>query len=80
MGKPDPLAAALDAARPKQTSSVCRVLVLFGDRPDVLESIKRARVDRLLSYDQIAGILSTPGASLSGSAIKTYLREIGAEK
>lgn len=78
MGKPDPLAAALDAvAEPTNGGTTSRVEFLFGNRPDVLASIERARRDRKLSYRQIAKVLSADGASISEGAIQGWLNKRG---
>lgn len=74
MSKIDPIAAALDAAKPiGNASNRPRMLVLFGDRPDVLDAVRRARRDRHLSTAQIARLISTPGATIGESAVKTWL-------
>lgn len=74
----DSLAAALDAvAEPGVGGKGLKVLVLFGDRPDVLEAIIRARRDRRLSFAQIATVLSDEGKSVSSAAVAKWLAAEG---
>jgi hypothetical protein len=75
----DPIAAALDAvASPSGSGQTPKVEMLFGDRPAVLEAIKRARRDRQLSYQQIATALCVEdGVTLSSSAVKNWLSRQG---
>jgi hypothetical protein len=75
----DPVAAALDSiASPSGSGTVPKVDQLFGDRPAVLASIKRARSDRSLSFAQIATALSTEdGVTVSASAVKNWLNRQG---
>lgn len=55
-----------------------RVKELFGDRPEVIEAIIRARRDRRLSYAHIADTLNQePGISISEGAVKLFLRREG---
>jgi hypothetical protein len=72
MAKPDPIAAALDAAVGPRPGQKGRVQFLFGDRPEVLESIRRAEA-RGLSMNAIADKLSTKDASVSAGAVKKWL-------
>jgi ribosome-binding protein aMBF1 (putative translation factor) len=74
----DPLAAALDAVTEKRTGGTQRrVLELFGDRPQVLDAIRKARRDRGLSFKQIAELVSTPGASVTAGPIQKWLNGQG---
>jgi hypothetical protein len=77
--KPDPLAAGLDGLASSGTGgSGPRVLVLFGDRPEVLESIRRARRDRKLSYAAIAKFLTVNGEQhISAGAVQKWLDKEG---
>lgn len=78
MPKTDPLAIALDLAeRGRSGGPEGRVVALFGDRPDVLDAIRRARTDRKLSYAQIAKVLSADGEPLSEGAVKSWLTRQG---
>jgi hypothetical protein len=75
----DPVAAALDSiASPSGSGQTPKVELLFGDRPAVLESIRKARVERRLSYQQIATTLCAFGdVSLSDAAVKNWLNRQG---
>lgn len=85
MGKPkkDALAAALDAVQqPNQGGQVPKMLRLFGDRPEVLEAVVRARRERHLSWRQIAETLTAAelaerGEQITEHAIQTYCRSQG---
>lgn len=72
------LVTALDSLRPTSNGNVPKIVVLFGDQPEVLEAIKAARL-RKCSYAQIAKTLSTPDAPISESAIKSWLTMQGIE-
>lgn len=62
----------------KTTQSQLKVDVLFGDRPQVQESIIRARTERKLSYGDIAKALSAdPTIQISDGAIKSWLDQKG---
>jgi hypothetical protein len=75
----DPVAAALDSiASPSGSGTVPKVDQLFGDRPAVLESIRKARAERSLSYQQIATTLCAFGdVQLSAAAVKNWLNRQG---
>ena len=75
----DPIAAALDGiASSPGSGQTPKVELLFGDRPAVLESIRKARVERNLSYQQIATTLCGAGDfSLSAAAVKNWLNRQG---
>lgn len=76
--KSDPLAVALDLVeRGRNGGTEGRVVALFGDRPDVLDAIRRARLDRKLSYAQIAKVLSADGEPISEGAVKSWLSRQG---
>lgn len=79
MGTTDPLAKALAAASPGTGGTKPRVLVLFGDRPAVLDAIREARVTRHVSYGAIARILSADGQPIGEGSVKTWLRSEGIE-
>lgn len=66
------MASALEALRPNVSRSTFKVLVMFGDQPDVLTAIKAARARRC-SYSQIAKTLTTVEAPISETAIKSWL-------
>ena len=74
----DDLASGLDAvAKGRGGGTVPKVLQLFGDQPEVLESIQRARRDRKLSRSEIAQYFTSRGHPISEGAIQTYLRSVG---
>jgi hypothetical protein len=66
------MASALEALTPNISRATFKVLVMFGDQPEVLEAIKAARARRC-SYNQIAKTLTTPNAPISETAIKSWL-------
>lgn len=66
------MASALEALRPNVSRSTFKILVMFGDQPDVLAAIKAARARRC-SYAQIAKTLTTVDAPISETAIKSWL-------
>lgn len=70
------LVTSLDSLIPTMNSSVHKIVVLFGDQPDVLEAIREAR-KRKCSYAQIAKTLSTPVMPVSESAVKSWLQTQG---
>lgn len=55
--------------------SVGKIEKLFGERPQVLDSIVRARVDRKLSFQHISDLLSSEGESVSPESVKNWLRK-----
>ena len=76
--KKDPVADALDNATTIPSGRHGRVIQLFGDRPEVLASIKKARVERKLSFRQISKTLtSATGETVSRSAVENYLLKEG---
>jgi CTP:molybdopterin cytidylyltransferase MocA len=66
------MATALEALTPNVSRSTYKILVMFGDQPEVLEAIRQARARRC-SYSQIAKTLTTPNAPISETAIKSWL-------
>lgn len=74
---PDPLACALDAEQPGGRPN--KVERTYADRPEVLESIVRARRDRRLSVRQIADTLSKndPLHNFSEGAVRSFLIKRG---
>jgi hypothetical protein len=50
---------------------------LFGDRPDILEAIIAARVERKLSYQTIADVIARNGQYISPTAVQNWLRTQG---
>ena len=77
MGNTDPLLAALAAAPTLRGGHRLRVLVLFGDRPDVLAAIREHHA-RGVSPQQIAEILTAnlpDGQSISDSAVERWLKD-----
>lgn len=79
--KADPLAEALDKATATPNAGQGgRVMQLYSDRPDVLESIRRARRDRKLSHAHIAKVLSSNGdGTVSRAAVQNWLSKEGIE-
>lgn len=76
--KSDPLAVALDMIERGATGGTQgKIVALFGDRPDVLDAIVRARRDRKLSYQQIAKVLSADGEPISAGAVQSWLSRQG---
>jgi hypothetical protein len=76
--KPDPLAAALDAATPSSGGHhQFKLDILFGDRPTVLASIVAA-FKRGLGYETIARILSKQEQTvIAPTAVKSWLNANG---
>jgi hypothetical protein len=81
MATPDPLTAALDALDLSDDNGKrMKVDVLFGDRPDVLDSIRRARRDRGTTFVQIARTLSAAAPMrVSEKAVASWLHSQGIE-
>lgn len=78
MSKNDVLASKLgDATRVQHPQANKKVEAVFGDRPEVLESIRRARSERGVSFEQIALILSEEGHRISAGAVRNWLRGEG---
>lgn len=76
--KKDPLASALDEALPIGTPKTSKVDQYFADRPEVLESIIKARTERKLSYKQIAKVLSSEdGVQIGEGSVKNWLQAKG---
>ena len=76
MPKSDPLVDALDNLTPTGKTQQLKVLVLFGEQPDVLDAIRRAHARRL-SAGQIADALTRQlpaGESISESSVRTWLK------
>lgn len=75
----DPLAAALDSLplAENRGGATHKIDDYFGERPDVLEAIKRARRDNRHGYQKIADMLSTEGRTLSDKAVKGWLKTQG---
>lgn len=75
----DPLAnAILGADRPTGRQAL-RIGVLFADRPEIMEAIIKARVEKRLGYKTIADIISSrePENAVSDTAVKNWLRSKG---
>jgi hypothetical protein len=72
----EPVLQALNNLNPLGGGSGMRVMLLFGDQPDVLDAIVEAR-KRRCSFVQIAKAISTPEASVSDSAVKKFLMSRG---
>lgn len=73
----DPLVRSLETAPQTARSYTLLIDELYADRPKVLESIRRARQERKLSYRQIAKVLSTDGAMVSAGAVQNWLGKQG---
>lgn len=72
------LVAQLDALTPSVNGSILKVDALWGNQPEVLDSIKAARLRRC-SYTQIAKALCGDGVSISAESIKRWLESQGFE-
>jgi hypothetical protein len=66
------LVTALESLKPASSANRPKVVVLFGDQPEVLEAIREAR-RRKCSFVQIAKTLSTPDNPISETAVKSWL-------
>jgi hypothetical protein len=77
--KTDPLAEALDAMTTGTALGArSKIDVYFGDRPQVIDAIIRARVERKLSFKQIALKLSEdPNVSLTEGSVSAWLNKRG---
>jgi transposase len=77
--KKDPLVEALDSmVTTNSHGSVSKMDYFFGDRPEVLEAVIRARRDRKLTHKQIAEALSKdPKVEISDRAVGTWLQRKG---
>jgi len=74
----DTLASKLISAEPSAGNrGNLKIALEFADRPEVLESIRRARTDRGLSYEHIAKILSEEGTFFSRAAVRSWLLSEG---
>ena len=61
-----------------KTTPKSKIDKLFGERPQVLESIIKARKERNLSYTEIAKVLSSdPEISVSDTSVKNWLDKKG---
>jgi|694.fasta_scaffold07683_5 hypothetical protein len=56
-----------------QKDNVLKIDRLFGDQPDVLDAIRRARA-RGVSASSIARLLSTDEVPVSESSVRTWLQ------
>lgn len=74
----DKLTSELDALVPTNNYHGLKIDALWGDQPEVLDSIKAARLRRC-TYVQIAKALSTEGATVSPDAVKRWLETNGIE-
>jgi hypothetical protein len=81
MTKPkNPLAAGLDDLAAPRGGVGMRVITLFGDQPEVLDAIRRARRDRRLSYSAIANYLSAnSGHRITANPVQKWLNSEGIE-
>ena len=78
MAKHNGLVAGLDQIEKGASGGTTpKIVQLFGDQPDVLEAIRRARRDRHLSYAQIALYLSQNGYEIKEGAVKNWLTSQG---
>jgi len=67
---------ALAGIRPNTGGQGMKILVEFGDNPEILEAIVEAR-KRRCSYRQISMALSQDGKKISQNAVQNYLTSIG---
>ena len=78
MSKKDALAdALLTYEPPPPKSALGKIETYFGDRPEVLEAIRVARVERGLSHRQISEVLSQAGKPISKNAVAHSLEKQG---
>lgn len=79
MAEKDPVAKALDEeSRSVGGHGSGRIVKLFGDRPDVLESIRKAYLERKLSPGHIAKILArAENQTVSKTAVEHWLEKEG---
>lgn len=80
MKEKDPVAEALNAesSGPVGGHGAGRIVKLFGDRPEVLESIRKAYTERKLSPQHIAKVLSrAENQTVSKSAVVHWLEKEG---
>lgn len=77
MSSLDALAAALDELEADEPARKLKIDAVFGDRPTVLDSIRRARVERKRSIGRIAEVLSKEGDAISEGAVRNWLRSQG---
>jgi len=70
------LIASLESLEPRGNRNVHRIVVLFGDQPEVLDAIRQARA-RKCSFGQIAKALSTPSTIVSAHAVQNWLAAQG---
>jgi hypothetical protein len=76
----DPLANALHHADPTAKTRKLLIANLFHDRPDALQAIMQARVEKGLSVARIAKIISdTEKISISEGAVRNWLHAQGIE-
>lgn len=75
---PKELLQALNSLVPLGGGSGMKVMLLFGDQPDVLDAIVEAR-KRRCSFVQIAKAISTPDAPISDAAVKKFLMSRGVD-
>lgn len=72
----DPIVEALEGAARKRRPTKCEEI--FADRPEVLDSIRKAHYRRKLSYKQIADILSkNSDIQIGDGAVRNYLLKVG---
>jgi transposase len=78
MSSKDPLAAALDSKPTKgRAGNLSAIERYFGDRPEVKESIIRAR-ERRMSFNEISDALNQdPDVYISPDAVRSWLRKQG---
>ena len=71
------LVAELNNATPLRDGRTLKIVELFGDQPEVLDAIVKARTERGLSYRVIAEVLSKGEHEVSDGAVQNYLRARG---
>jgi hypothetical protein len=71
------LVEELIQAQPRRSGRESKIVTLFRDRPEVLDAVKQARVERQLSFRRIAEVLSQDGEYISEGAVQNWLRTEG---
>jgi hypothetical protein len=71
------LVEELSVAIPRRSGRESKVATLYRDRPEILDAIKQARVERRLSFRRIAEVLSKDGEYVSEGAVQNWLRGEG---
>lgn len=75
--QPDPILTALASLPPASSGGQpMKVVRVYGDRPDILEAIRQARLSGR-ACDKIARAISTDQHLISEAAVRKWLRSQG---